>query len=181
MYFCCIRKIFKRFCKCIQYVCLDTFENLAKKKFLIFFWNINSLKNDKKMLFETLTFWKMNFRWSWLSTFPLTSYFYFNVQKAIFKREFKSTSQGSTITFQCPSQNHLSLKRFFVAKLRKKSVGQTICLIVASVASNPWTFFWILLKSKIWLHKRHLATVQEYAKFHSVWKSPKISHFKLIF
>ena len=120
MYFCCIRKIFKRFCKCIQYVCLDTFENLAKKKFLIFFWNINSLKNDKKMLFETLTFWKMNFRWSWLSTFPLTSYFYFNVQKAIFKREFKSTSQGSTITFQCPSQNHLSLKRFFVAKLRKK-------------------------------------------------------------
>ena len=25
MYFCCICKIFKRFCKCIQYLCLDFF------------------------------------------------------------------------------------------------------------------------------------------------------------
>ena len=48
MYFCCIRKIFKRFCKCIQYLCLDTFANFAKKKVLIFFWNTYQWENEKK-------------------------------------------------------------------------------------------------------------------------------------
>ena len=183
MYFCCIRKIFKRFCKCIQYLCLDFFclDTFERRKGYFWIFLIVSILmyfERWKMLFETLTSWKMNFRWSWLSTFPLTSYFYFNVQKAIFKRELKSTSQGTEVLLHSNVQVKIIYHSnvFLLPNCEKKVldrpfVSWTFCLKI---------FLWILLKSEIWLHKRHLTIVQEYAKFHSVWKSPKISHFKLI-
>ena len=84
MYFCCIRKIFKRFCKCIQYLCLDFFclDTFERRKGYFWIFLIVSILmyfERWKMLFETLTSWKMNFGWSGCQDFPLTPSFYFNV------------------------------------------------------------------------------------------------------